>query len=175
MTSVDQTGEKVKRCLELGIQDHSMIANVVGVPVDKLREKYPKELGIVKNGSSKPDLEVLNSWYSDRVKQCIRAGIYDHDHIANLLGISVKKLRQNFPVELGLTDTEDLINVAEVAYQMAVSGKFPHMTQWWLKCRGGYVWRENETIVDESEAPIKVIIGGKVEEVEEGEFSDIED
>ena len=57
-------------------------------------------------------------------------------------GIDPKTLRKHFRRELLLGATKANSKVAETAYQMAISGKCPVMTIFWLKCRGG--WRETE-------------------------------
>jgi hypothetical protein len=57
-------------------------------------------------------------------------------------GIDPKTLRKHFRRELLLGATKANAKVAETAYQMAISGKCPAMTIFWMKCRGG--WRETE-------------------------------
>ncbi len=57
-------------------------------------------------------------------------------------GIDPKTLRKHFRRELLLGATKANSKVAEMAYQMAISGKSPVMTIFWLKCRGG--WKEKE-------------------------------
>jgi hypothetical protein len=57
-------------------------------------------------------------------------------------GISPKTLRKYFRRELLLGATKANSKVAETAYQMAISGKCPTMTIFWLKCRAR--WRETE-------------------------------
>jgi hypothetical protein len=57
-------------------------------------------------------------------------------------GIDPKTLRKHFRRELLLGATKANSKVAETAYQMAISGKSPVMTIFWLKCRGG--WKEKE-------------------------------
>jgi len=57
-------------------------------------------------------------------------------------GIDPKTLRKHFRRELLLGATKANSKVAETAYQMAISGKCPVMTIFWLKCRGG--WKERE-------------------------------
>ncbi len=70
------------------------------------------------------------------------------EKIANVLGMSKKTLerraKENGKVktalELGRAKAE--ANVSKAAYGMAVSGKVPAMTMFWLKCRAG--WKENQ-------------------------------
>jgi hypothetical protein len=57
-------------------------------------------------------------------------------------GISPKTLRKHFRRELLLGATKANSKVAETAYQMAISGKSPALTIFWLKCRAR--WRETE-------------------------------
>ena len=67
------------------------------------------------------------------------------DQIASAIGprgISPKTLRKYFRRELLVGVTKANAKVAETAYQMAVSGKYPALTIFWLKCRAR--WREIE-------------------------------
>ncbi len=57
-------------------------------------------------------------------------------------GIDPKTLRKHFRRELLLGATKANSKVAETAYQMAISGKCPTMTIFWLKCRAR--WKETE-------------------------------
>lgn len=95
---------------------------------------------------------------AEKVKSCIRSGMKDHERIARLIGKSVKDLERLYPVELGMTDDEDLAVVSDVAFQMAVCGRFPHMTQWWLRCRGGSVWQDKQAPETNGQSPIVVVI-----------------
>ena len=61
--------------------------------------------------------------------------------IANIIGLrSVKTLRKHLRKELTLGGPEANAKVAQTAYQMAISGKHPSVTMFWLKTRAG--WRE---------------------------------
>ena len=67
------------------------------------------------------------------------------DQIASTIGpkgIDPKTLRKHFRRELLLGATKANSKVAETTYQMAISGKCPAMTIFWMKCRNG--WRETE-------------------------------
>ena len=56
-----------------------------------------------------------------------------HDHIAIVIGVrSPKTIRKHFRKELSLGSAEAIATVTRVAYQMATSGKYPDMTDWWL-------------------------------------------
>ena len=97
---------------------------------------------------------------AERVKTCIRAGIVDIERISRIVNISVRNLEANYPYELGYTNDEDLALVADTAFEMATSGKFPHMTQFWLKVKGGVAWRETETEAPSIGAPIVIVMKG---------------
>ena len=60
--------------------------------------------------------------------------------IAQSLRIAAKTLRKHFRQELDLGATKANATVAQSAFKMAISGQYPAMTMFWLKCRAG--WRE---------------------------------
>jgi hypothetical protein len=56
-----------------------------------------------------------------------------HDQIAIVIGVrSPKTLRKRFRKELALGSTEAFATVIRIAYEMATSGEYPEMTDWWL-------------------------------------------
>ena len=56
-----------------------------------------------------------------------------HDHIAIVVGVrSPKTVRKHFRKELTLGSAEALAAVTRTAYEMASSGKYPRMTEYWL-------------------------------------------
>ena len=55
-------------------------------------------------------------------------------------GIDPKTLRKYFRHQLDVGATKANSAVAQTAYQMATSGKYPASTMFWLKCRAG--WKE---------------------------------
>src|SRR6266852_3635705 len=59
-------------------------------------------------------------------------------------GIDPKTLRKYFRHELNVGATKDNSAVAQTAYQMATSGKYPAATMFWLKCRAG--WKETNVL-----------------------------
>ena len=81
---------------------------------------------------------------SERVKRCVRCGMNNTERIAKVVGITEKQLKDNYSYELGFSDDADNMVVAEIAYEMAVSGRFPMMTQWWLERRGGPAWARKD-------------------------------
>ncbi len=98
---------------------------------------------------------------AERVKTCVRAGIIDVERISKIIRISKKDIETNYPYELGFTDDEELGIVASVAFDMAASGKFPHMTQYWLKVKGGAKWRDNiDEVQQSSGSPIVIVLKG---------------
>jgi hypothetical protein len=67
------------------------------------------------------------------------------EEIAGVIDIhSPKTLRRHFRTELNKSATEANAQVAQTLHQMAVSGKHPTATIFWLKVRAK--WRE-ETVV----------------------------
>jgi hypothetical protein len=56
-----------------------------------------------------------------------------HNQIAVVTGVrSPKTLRKHFRKELAIGSTEAFATVIRVAYEMASSGEYPDMTDWWL-------------------------------------------
>ena len=95
---------------------------------------------------------------AEKVKNCVRAGIVDVDRISKLLQISKRDLERCYPFELELTNDEDLAVVANVAFEMAACGKFPHMTQWYLRQKGGSIWQEPQQVTQQATAPIVIVM-----------------
>ncbi len=65
-----------------------------------------------------------------------------HDAIARAIGVSEKTLRKHFRRELDTSADKANTKVGVTMYQLAVSGKCPSATQFWLKTRCG--WRESD-------------------------------
>lgn len=80
-----------------------------------------------------------------------------HERIAALISISADTLVKHFKVELdgGLDKANS--QVVQSAFKMAISGKVPAATFFWLKCRAG--WRERHADSAASD-PVIRIIGG---------------
>lgn len=95
---------------------------------------------------------------AERVKSCVRAGIVDVDRISRIINVPKKAIEKFYTYELGYTDDEDLAVVADTAFDMATSGKFPHMTQFWLRVKGGSAWRDDEPPAVASNAPIVIVM-----------------
>src|SRR4051795_12394354 len=69
------------------------------------------------------------------VKSLSAMGLRQED-ISNMVGLrSPKTLRKHFRQELSSGMAEANAAVAHVAYEMAVSGRFPAMTFFWEKCQ----------------------------------------
>lgn len=94
---------------------------------------------------------------AERVRSFVRAGILDPERIAKHLRCSADDVSRCYPFELELTDEESLAAVADVAYDMATCGKFPHMTIFWLSRRGGTAWQEKKQEEVPNTTPITVI------------------
>lgn len=77
------------------------------------------------------------------VSSMARYGI-PHDDIAIVLDISDVTLRKYFPRELKVGTARANLKVAQTCYAMAVSGKNPAATFFWLKTRAG--WREVQRV-----------------------------
>lgn len=66
-----------------------------------------------------------------------------HEDITTAVGLrSVKTLRRHFREELDRGVIEARAKVSQTAFQMAVSGKYPAMTMFWLKSNCG--WRDGQ-------------------------------
>jgi len=74
------------------------------------------------------------------VKSMSAFGIRQQE-IADVIGVSAKTLRRHFRKEIDRGATEANAMVGETMYKMAISGKSPASTMFWLKCRAG--WRQN--------------------------------
>jgi len=95
---------------------------------------------------------------AERISKYVRAFI-GVKRISVLVGIPVKKLEAMYPFELGYTDDEELACVADIAYQMASSGRYPDMTKWWLKVKGGARFNENIIDIDSEASPMVLVFG----------------
>src|SRR2546425_6645488 len=74
-----------------------------------------------------------------------------HDHIARQVGLrSPKTLRRHFRRELDDGAAEANAKVAQTAYQMATSGKYPWATAFWLKARAG--WNDQPFLIQPTTA-----------------------
>jgi hypothetical protein len=72
------------------------------------------------------------------VKLLAACGI-PHDLIACKIGIrSPKTLRRHFRRELDAGKAEGNAQVAQTLFKMAVSGKFPQVTMYWMRVRAGW-------------------------------------
>lgn len=77
-----------------------------------------------------------------KVKQLAACG-FTHETIGQAIGVrSPKTLRKHFREQLDRGALEANANVALTGYQMAISGKHPLLTMFWLKCRLG--WKEQQ-------------------------------
>ena len=75
--------------------------------------------------------------------------------VAKILGIGVQKLRRHFREELDMAMAKANTKVAGVLYGMAISGKSPVSTIFWLKTRAR--WRETDhgKFTAETDGPTK--------------------
>lgn len=95
---------------------------------------------------------------AERITNCVRAGIIDPERISKIIQVSKRDIERCYPYELGSTDDADLAVVANVAYEMAVSGKFPHMTLFWLRQKGGPAWQELKQESQQATSPIVIVM-----------------
>ena len=69
--------------------------------------------------------------------------------IARVIDIrSVKTLRRHFRPELDKSATEANAQVAQTLFKMAISGKFPLATIFWMKARAG--WRDQSATTQQT-------------------------
>ena len=66
-----------------------------------------------------------------------------HERIALVIGVSAKTLRKHFREELDRGAVETDVQVINALYKMAISGRFPAATIFWVKTRCR--WRERST------------------------------
>jgi len=105
------------------------------------------------------------------VEMWTRAGI-GKERVAKRLGIPVSTLENTFPFELGFSNEEGLAIVADVAYQMAVSGQNAVMTKFWLETKGG--WQAGFMgMAGKEQTPLQIILDPSV--VVEGNFEEVEE
>ena len=77
-----------------------------------------------------------------RVVRSMAAYGMKQEEIAKVMGVcSPKTLRKHFREELDLAAIEANSQVAQTMYKLAISGRNPTSTMFWLKCRSG--WRES--------------------------------
>ena len=109
------------------------------------------------------DANIVETW--------TRAGI-GKERIANRIGITVNVLEKHYQFELGYTEDTAVAIVADVAYQMATSGKFPTMTKWWLEVRAGWV-TGIDAIGSQNASPLQIMLDSS--EVIDGEYDNVEE
>ena len=84
---------------------------------------------------------------TDKDREIVKAmasyGVPQED-IGRVIGVSHVTLRKYYAPEIETAAVQANAKVAETCYQMAVSGKMPAATFFWLKTRAG--WRETERL-----------------------------
>jgi hypothetical protein len=81
------------------------------------------------------------------------------EDIAVCLNIrSAKTLRRHFRVELDRGAPEANARVAQALYQMAISGKWPLATIFWLKTRAHWREREPAEVIPIEKPPFLVVV-----------------
>jgi hypothetical protein len=73
----------------------------------------------------------------ERVCDYARQGIWQH-RIAKIMRVCEATLKRHCAEELFLGHAEHRARVTLVAYEMAVSGRHPTMTRWWLQRFAGW-------------------------------------
>lgn len=108
--------------------------------------------------------ECLDKFSEEQIKQIKQLAGFGltTEQIASFFGMSKKTYMRRQIEQPEINDafhkgvTIAISNVAQTAYQMAMSGKVPAMTMFFLKCRAG--WREKVTVEHEgsSENPVQI-------------------
>jgi len=147
-----------------GFQDFSALKNCTSCPVYDIIDNVE---GFFNHGNN------MRTYYptpkdANIVQMWTRAGI-GPERICKRLGVTMNQLENSFPFELGYTEEESLAVVADVAYQMAVSGSYPTMTRFWLESRGGWS-NEAKKLTGTPQTPFQVLIDSSVVE---GEFTEV--
>ncbi len=90
------------------------------------------------------------------VESMIAYGVTTQE-VARVIGISPHTMYKYFRDELETSAVKANSKVAETAYTMAVSGKCPAATFFWLKCRAG--WRETTDLrlIGDPNNPLEVV------------------
>jgi len=79
------------------------------------------------------------------------------DQIGRRIGIrSAKTLRKYYREDLDRGTLDANANVAQTLFQMAISGKDPASTMFWLKCRAG--WKDRPAVDFATSAPPPFIV-----------------
>lgn len=85
------------------------------------------------------------------------------EQIALVLGVSESTLQKYYNTELKSGRVLALARVGQTAYNMAISGEQPAMTMFFLKCRGGWREKPDETPPEKDTSRIIEIV--KAEEM----------
>lgn len=80
-----------------------------------------------------------NEEQAQRVRKMAMIGCNDN-HIASIEEMSESQLQKMYNKELADGRAKGIAAIAQTAYQLALSGKNPAMTMFFLKCRGR--WKE---------------------------------
>jgi hypothetical protein len=94
----------------------------------------------------------IDSENIDKIKALAGDGL-SVERIAGYLGMSKstldRRISENEELKLAIEEgrSKSIQKIASKAYEMALSGKFPSMTMFWLKCRD----RWTEKVLDESD------------------------
>src|SRR3954447_15494188 len=98
-----------------------------------------------------------------------------HEQIIKVIGLrSPKTLRKHFRKELSRGYAEATATVSRVAYEMAISGKYPVLTDFWVSAmdRSGRSLRAAEESSSRRQGTVKVIDLGAGDTDSPGEESD---
>lgn len=113
-----------------------------------VKKKKRKPRGTGRPGGRPPNIYKLKLTDEDYTKIQSMAGIgLNMEQMAALLGVCRKTLFKMASLDGKLKETimrgraNAIMNVSNTAYKTAISGKYPEMTRFYLKCRAG--WKES--------------------------------
>ena len=91
-----------------------------------------------------------------RLVQSLAAIGMRHEDIAVVVGVrSPKTLRKHFRTELSVGSAEAIAAVSSTAYEMARSGKWPRMTEYWISIMGAVRQPDHEHEADEPKPRVR--------------------
>jgi hypothetical protein len=91
------------------------------------------------------------------VVSCVLAGI-PQDQICSALDISKPTLRKHFGGELEHAYDKAKAKVTQTAFSMAVSGKNPSMTMFWLKTQAGWSSKQQVDVTSDGNSIERTVL-----------------
>lgn len=90
----------------------------------------------------------------ETVQRLAKLGL-NQELIAKYMGICKQTLSRHYKDIMAIVRVDNMATVAQVAFEMASSGKMPAMTMFYLKTQAG--WRETDKVETTNDEPISRI------------------